>query len=50
MNRLMQTKLKILRNTIDIIDESIEALKHVSNFAYLSNEAKVMIESYRDQD
>ena len=48
IHRLMQSKLKILKNTIDIIDESIEALKHVSNFALVSDEAKVMVQSYKE--
>lgn len=39
IHRLMMSKLKILRNTIDILDESIVAIKYSSNFASLSNEA-----------
>jgi hypothetical protein len=36
---MMMSKLKILKNTIDIIDESIEAIKFATSFAKISNEA-----------
>lgn len=39
MHRLMLSKLKILKNTIDIIDESIEAIKCAISFAKVSREA-----------
>jgi hypothetical protein len=39
IHRMMLSKLKILKNTIDIIDESIEAIKCAISFAKVSREA-----------
>lgn len=42
------SKLKILKNTIDIIDESVEGIKYSSNFAKESRETEVMIDTYKE--
>lgn len=48
IHRMMLSKLKILKNTLDIIDESIEAIKYAISFAKVSREAQVMIETYKE--
>jgi hypothetical protein len=47
---MMMSKLKILKNTIDIIDESIVAIKYQTTFVQVSQEAQVMIETYREPE
>jgi len=43
-------KLKVLRNTIDIIDESIEVIKQSSTMPMITHEAQVMIQSYKQNE
>lgn len=50
IHRMMLSKLKILKNTIDIIDETIEAIKCTISFAKVSREAQVMIEGYKESE
>lgn len=48
--RQMMSKLKILKNTIDIIDESITAIKYTTSFAKISTSAQIMIDTYKEAE
>eukprot|EP00347_Sterkiella_histriomuscorum_P006843 403351220 len=49
-HRLIISKLKILKNTIDIIEESLEAIKIASSFTLVSHQAQVMIDTYKEAE
>jgi len=38
-HRMMMSKLKILNNTTDIIEETLQAIKYATSFALVSHEA-----------
>lgn len=47
---MMMSKLKILKNTTDIIEESLQAIKYATSFAVVSPEAQVMIDAYKEAE
>lgn len=47
-HRMMLSKLKILKNTLDIIEESLTAIKYSTSF--ISPEAQVMIDAYKEAE
>ncbi|CDW89208.1 major facilitator superfamily [Stylonychia lemnae] len=49
-HRMMMSKLKILKNTIDIMEESLSAIKFSTSFAVVSHEAQVMIDAYKEAE
>jgi len=49
-HRMMMSKLKILKNTIDIIEEALQAIRYSVNFTAISHEAQVMIDAYKEAE
>lgn len=49
-HRMMMSKLKILKNTIDIIEEALQAIRYSINFTAISHEAQVMIDAYKEAE
>lgn len=49
-HRMMMSKLKILKNTIDIIEETLTAIKYATSFTKISHEAQVMIDAYKEAE
>lgn len=47
---MMMSKLKILKNTIDIIEESLSAIKYATSFTIISHEAQVMVDAYKEAE
>jgi hypothetical protein len=47
---MMMSKLKILKNTIDIIEECLSSIKYSASFAFVSPEAQVMIDAYKEAE
>ncbi|TNV83677.1 hypothetical protein FGO68_gene15450 [Halteria grandinella] len=46
--KTIQTKLKIYKNTLDIISQAIVQIKFSTTFVNISSQAQVMIEAYKD--